>query len=84
MGQQRQRIIRNIKRKEALQEYEGPIRTDEAHAKERSSTYIKIPKTAVPTGASIYLTDNYMKQRISLVIGGTSGKKIKKRRYCQV
>ena len=66
------------KKKEALQEYEGPIRTDEAHAKERSSTYIKIPKTAVPTGASIYLTDNYMKQRISLVIGGTSGKKIKK------
>ena len=66
------------KKKEALQEYEGPIRTDEAHAKERSSTYIKIPKTAVPTGASIYLTDNYMKQRISLVIGGTSGKKMKK------
>ena len=66
------------KKKEALQEYEGPVRTDEAHVKERSSTYIKIPKTAVPTGASIYLTDNYMKQDIRLVIGGTAGKKLKK------
>ena len=74
-----------VKKTEALQEYEGPVRTDEAHVKARSSTYIKIPKTAVPTGASIYLTDNYMKQEIKIVIGGTAGKKLKKEdiaRYC--
>ena len=64
--------------KDTIQEYEGPVKTDEEHVKARSSTYIKIPKTAVPTGASIYLTDNYMKQEISLVISGTAGKKLKK------
>ena len=69
---------KKVKKKEALQEYEGPVRTDEAHIKARSSTYIKIPKTVVPTGASIYLTDNYMKRGIKLVIGGTAGKKLKK------
>lgn len=65
-------------KKEALQEYEGPVMTDEAHVKKRSSTYIKIPKTAVPTGASIYLTDNYMDREIKLVISSTEGKKLKK------
>lgn len=69
---------KKAKKKEAIQEYEGPVRTDEAHVKARSSTYIKIPKSAVPTGASIYLTDNYMEQGISLVISGTAGKKLKK------
>lgn len=69
---------KKVQMKEVIQGYEGPVKTDEAHVKARSSIYIKIPKTDVPTGASIYLIDNYMKQEIRLVISGAAGKKIKK------
>ena len=37
----------------AIPAYETSVLTDEAHVKERSSTYIKIPKSAVTTGAAV-------------------------------
>lgn len=54
----------------AIPAYETSVLTDEAHVKERSSTYIKIPKSAVTTGAAVYMTSDYMDSSIRIVING--------------
>lgn len=56
---------------EAVPALEKPVLSDEAHVKKRSSTYIRIPGTVVPTGAAVYIRDEYMEQVICLAIDGT-------------
>lgn len=57
--------------------YELPVKTDKAHITGRSSIYIEIKKPAVPTGAAVYLSDEYMEQGIRLVIEGAKGRNLK-------
>lgn len=49
---------------------EQSVKTDVEHVKKRSSNYIEIPKSAIPTGASVYLFDNYMESEIRFTIEG--------------
>ena len=63
--------------KKKVSAYELPVKTDKAQITERSSIYIEIKKSAVPTGAVVYLSDEYMEQGIRLVIESAKGRKLK-------
>ncbi|MCX4325709.1 MAG: N-acetylmuramoyl-L-alanine amidase [Lachnospiraceae bacterium] len=72
------KVTKQASQKKKVSGYELPVKTDKAHITARSSTYIKIPKPAVQTGAAVYLKDEYMEQCVRLVIENKSGKKLKK------
>lgn len=59
-----------IQAPETVPAYETSVLTDETHVKERSNTYIKIPKSSVTTGAAVYMTSDYMDSSVKLVING--------------
>ena len=63
--------------KKKVSAYELPVKTDKAQITERSSIYVEIKKSAVPTGAAVYLSDEYMEQGIRLVIESAKGRKLK-------
>ncbi|HBA97983.1 MAG TPA: hypothetical protein DCZ23_07740 [Lachnospiraceae bacterium] len=50
------------------------VKTDITHVKKRSHTYIEIPKSAVTTGAGVYLYDIYMNSEVRLTIDGMAQK----------
>lgn len=56
---------------EKLAESVKSVKSDMVHIKRRSHTYIEIPKSAITTGAGIYLYDNYMDSEVCIVIDGT-------------
>lgn len=70
--------IKKIK-KEKAQAYAVPVKADKEIIETRSSTYIKIPKSVVPSGTAIYLADDYMKSSIRLFIDGVPLKKLEKK-----
>lgn len=70
--------IQKVKKEKPLA-YAVPVKADKEIIEARSSTYIKIPKSAVPTGASIYLSDDYMKSSMRLFIDGKKVKKLAKK-----
>ena len=62
--------MKTLQELNAVPSYETSVLSDEAHVKKRSNTYIQIPKSAVTTGAAVYMTNDYMDSSIRIVING--------------
>lgn len=76
-GKKVKKKVQKIKKEKALV-YAVPVKADKEIIESRSSTYIKIPKLSVPTGASLYLSDDYMEKSVRLFIDGKTAKKLSK------